>query len=195
MMPSRGSMHAYLLAPASLLNSTLTLMCRIACDVKILAIVHARWSKLSRQKSLSVTPPFATTPKLSSILLMHACSHGWPPTQTLASLDWQGASLRQSSPVPQCDRCTVAGSVVGPLSAMLLKLYVLRQPMLSRSSTDCLEMLCSARNSHLGAAALGDLLQQVLQQESAWLQKDADLMLALTKLVETGFIRLVCHLV
>lgn len=88
--------------------------------------------------------------------------------------------------------CTVAGSVVSPLSAMLLKLYVLRQPMLSRSSTDCLEMLCSARNSQLGPAALGDLLQQVLQQESAWLQKDTDLMLALTKLVETGFIRLVC---
>lgn len=82
-----------------------------------------------------------------------------------------------------------AGSVVGPLSAMLLKLYVLRQPMLSRSATDCLEMLCSARNSHLGAVALGDLLQQVLQHEAAWLQKDADLMLALTKLVETGFIR------
>ena len=72
---------------------------------------------------------------------------------------------------------------------MLLKLYVLRQPMLSRSTTDCLEMLCSARNSHLGAPALGDLLQQVLQHEAAWLQKDTDLMLSLTKLVETGFIR------
>ena len=90
------------------------------------------------------------------------------------------------------DTRPVAGNVVGPLSAMLLKLYVLRQPMLSRSSTDCLEMLCSARNSHLGPAALGDLLQQVLQQESAWVQKDTDLMLALTKFVETGFIRLVC---
>lgn len=96
------------------------------------------------------------------------------------------------SSVLYIETCTVAGSVVGPLSAMLLKLYVLRQPMLSRSSTDCLEMLCSARNSHLGPAALGDILQQVLQQESAWLQKDTDLMLALTKLVETGFIRLVC---
>lgn len=75
---------------------------------------------------------------------------------------------------------------------MLLKLYVLRQPMLSRSTTDCLEMLCSARNSHLGATALGELLHQVLHQESAWLQKDTDLMLALTKLVETGFVRSVC---
>ncbi|KAL3148459.1 hypothetical protein ABBQ38_013906 [Trebouxia sp. C0009 RCD-2024] len=84
----------------------------------------------------------------------------------------------------------IAGSVVAPLSAMLLKLYVLRQPMLSRSSTDCLEMLCSARNSHLGAAAVGELLHQVLHQESAWLPKDTDLMLALTKLVETGFVRL-----
>lgn len=81
---------------------------------------------------------------------------------------------------------------MGPLSAMLLKLYVLRQPMLSRSSTDCLDMLCSARNSHLGPAALADLLRQVLQQEAAWLQKDTDLMLALTKLLESGFIRLVC---
>ena len=87
------------------------------------------------------------------------------------------------------DSCMAAGSVVAPLSAMLLKLYVLRQPMLSRSTTDCLEMLCSARNSHLGGAALGDLLYQVLRQETAWLQKDTDLMLALTKLVETGFVR------
>ena len=102
------------------------------------------------------------------------------------------ASVR-SSGVPGIDASTAAGSVVGPLSAMLLKLYVLRQAMLSRSSTDCLEMLCSARNSHLGPAALGDILQQVLQQESAWLQKDADLMLALTKLIETGFIRSVCN--
>lgn len=72
---------------------------------------------------------------------------------------------------------------------MLLKLYVLRQPMLSRSTTDCLEMLCSARNSHLGAAALGELLHQVLQQEEAWGRKDTDLVLGLTKLIETGFIR------
>ncbi len=72
---------------------------------------------------------------------------------------------------------------------MLMKLYILRQPMLSRSTTDCLEMLCSSRNSHLGAAALGELLQQVLQQEAAWDKKDTDLVLALTKLIETGFIR------
>lgn len=83
----------------------------------------------------------------------------------------------------------LAGNVVGPLSKMLLKLYVLRQPMLSRSTTDCLEMLCSAKNSHLGSAALGELLQQVLQQEAAWDRKDTDLMLALTSLIESGFTR------
>ncbi|DBA66455.1 TPA: hypothetical protein ACH3X2_002431 [Trebouxia sp. C0005] len=84
----------------------------------------------------------------------------------------------------------LAGNVVGPLSKMLLKLYVLRQPMLSRSTTDCLEMLCSAKNSHLGSAALGEVLQQVLQQEAAWDRKDTDLMLALTSFIETGFTRL-----
>ena len=83
----------------------------------------------------------------------------------------------------------IAGNVVGPLSTMLLKLYALRQPMLSRSTTDCLEMLCSAKNSHLGSAALGELLQQVLQQEAAWDRKDTDLMLALTSLIESGFTR------
>ena len=82
-----------------------------------------------------------------------------------------------------------AGNVVGPLSKMLLKLYVLRQPMLSRSTTDCLEMLCSAKNSHLGGAALGELLQQVLQQEAAWDRKNTDLMLVLTSLIESGFTR------
>ncbi|KAL0054199.1 hypothetical protein WJX82_005285 [Trebouxia sp. C0006] len=84
----------------------------------------------------------------------------------------------------------LAGNVVGPLSKMLLKLYVLRQPMLSRSTTDCLEMLCSSKNLHLGSAALGELLQQVLQQEAAWDRKDTDLMLALTSLIESGFTRL-----
>lgn len=72
---------------------------------------------------------------------------------------------------------------------MLLKLYYLRQPMLSRSTTDCLEMICSARNTHLGAQGLADLLQQVLHQEAAWDRKDADLVLGLTKLIEIGYIR------
>ncbi len=61
--------------------------------------------------------------------------------------------------------------------------------MLSRSTTDCLEMLCSSKNLHLGSAALGELLQQVLQQEAAWDRKDTDLMLALTSLIESGFTR------
>lgn len=82
-----------------------------------------------------------------------------------------------------------AGDIVPRLSSMLLKLYFLRQPMLSRSTTDCLEMLCSAKNSHMGAGGLADLLQQVLHSEAAWDRKDADLVLGLTKLVETGFIR------
>lgn len=82
-----------------------------------------------------------------------------------------------------------AGDIVGRLSSMLLKLYFLRQPMLARSTTDCLEMLCSARNSHMGPHGLADLLQQVLRSEAAWNRKDADLVLGLTKLVETGFIR------
>lgn len=77
---------------------------------------------------------------------------------------------------------------------MLLKLYVLRQPMLSRSTTDCLHMLCSATTSHLGSAALGDLLHQVLQQEAAWDRKEADLIQALTALVESGFTRSVAVL-
>ena len=75
------------------------------------------------------------------------------------------------------------------LSSMLLKLYFLRQAMLSRSTTDCLEMLCSAKTSHMGPHGLADLLQQVLQSQAAWDRKDADLVLGLTKLVETGFIR------
>ena len=84
---------------------------------------------------------------------------------------------------------TVAGDILPRLSSMLLKLYFLRQPMLSRSTTDCLETMCSAKNSHMGAHGLADLLQQVLHSEAAWDRKDADLVLGLTKLVETGFIR------
>ena len=75
------------------------------------------------------------------------------------------------------------------LSSMLLKLYQLRQAMLSRSATDCLEMICSARNSHLGPQGLADLLQHLLHLEAAWDRKDADPVLGLTKLIETGYIR------
>jgi len=109
--------------------------------------------------------------------------------QTPIPILWAQISALTLPPQTSAQQLYIAGNVVGPLSKMLLKLYVLRQPMLSRSTTDCLEMLCSAKNSHLGSAALGELLQQVLQQEAAWDRKDTDLMLALTSLIESGFTR------
>ena len=63
---------------------------------------------------------------------------------------------------------------------MLLKLYVLQQPLLSRAVTETLQ----ARQLHLWCWLL---LQQVLALEVAWNRKDADSVLALTQLVEAGY--------
>lgn len=71
----------------------------------------------------------------------------------------------------------------------LLKLYALRQPLLSRSTTDALDKLCTASSSHLSTQNLADLLNRVVNTEPAWDRKDADAVLALTMLLERGFTR------
>ncbi len=71
---------------------------------------------------------------------------------------------------------------------LMLKLYVLRQPMLSRSATECLAALC-AGSSSISAAALVEVLRNVVHMETAWDSKDADSLISLINLVESGYIR------
>ncbi|BDA46153.1 RRP12-like protein [Coccomyxa sp. Obi] len=72
---------------------------------------------------------------------------------------------------------------------LMLKLYVLRQPMLSRSATECLTALCMG-SSTLSAAALVELLRNVVHMESAWDAKDPASLIPLIGLVEAGYVRL-----
>ena len=83
--------------------------------------------------------------------------------------------------------CLNVGNAVGQLASILLKLYVLQQPLLSRAVTETLQALVSAATPPVTGPVLAELLQQVLALEVAWNRKDADSVLALTQLVEAGY--------
>eukprot|EP00887_Chlorella_sp_A99_P003957 scaffold11.g3957.t1 len=81
----------------------------------------------------------------------------------------------------------LSGAAVAPVAELLLKLYALRQPLLSRHTSDALAALAASSASHLPPRALAQLLGAVLVEPAAWEAKDADAALALTRLVEEGF--------
>lgn len=72
---------------------------------------------------------------------------------------------------------------------LLLKLYPLRQPLLSRCATDALAALASSSASHLSPKALSELVGAVLGQEAAFDGRDLDLTLSLTRFLEAALIR------
>ncbi|KAK9818389.1 hypothetical protein WJX72_011834 [[Myrmecia] bisecta] len=82
----------------------------------------------------------------------------------------------------------LTGSAISSICSLVLKLYILRQPLLSCHATDVLLTLAASSSSHVGAPALADVLSAVLEQESAWDRKDAEVMMSLTRLLEAGFI-------
>ena len=71
----------------------------------------------------------------------------------------------------------------------MLKLYPLRQPLLSRHATDTLSALAASSASHLSPKALSELVAALAQQEAAFDRKDLDLTLALTRFLETALTR------
>jgi len=77
---------------------------------------------------------------------------------------------------------------VQEVCGLLLKLYALRQPLLSRYATDALTAVCG-RESSLPQASLVELLRAVVQSESVWDTKDLASTLALIQLVEAGYLR------
>lgn len=83
-----------------------------------------------------------------------------------------------------------AGSAAQGICELLLRLYPLRQPLLSRGVTDTLSALCASSTSHLSARALSDLLQAVLLSESSWDKKDVESILGMTRLLEEGVVKL-----
>ena len=79
-----------------------------------------------------------------------------------------------------------AGPVIAQHADALPKLYPLQQPMLSRQATDALAALCGSSSASLNARTLARLLIVVVESETAWQTKDADALLSLMHLVETG---------
>jgi hypothetical protein len=89
-----------------------------------------------------------------------------------------------------CPAAAGAGASAAAVCELLLKLYPLRQPLLSRHATDALTALASSHASHLGPKALSELLAALMQQEASFERKDLDLTLALTRFLEAALIRL-----
>ena len=86
--------------------------------------------------------------------------------------------------------CPHAGPAAAPTCDLLLKLYPLRQPLLSRHATDALTALCAAPGNHLSAKGLAELLGAVLASEQLWERRDADTTVSAIRLLEDGFCRL-----
>jgi ribosomal RNA-processing protein 12 len=72
---------------------------------------------------------------------------------------------------------------------LLVKLFPLRQPLLTRHATEVLGSVCASSVSRITAEALDKLLGMLLQQEAAWDRRDVGGMLAIVQLLETGLAR------
>ena len=83
-----------------------------------------------------------------------------------------------------------AGSAAAPVCDLLLKLYPLRQPLLSRHATDALTALCAAPGAHLSAKGLSELLGGALGSEQLWDRRDPNTTISAVRLLEDGCIRL-----
>lgn len=84
----------------------------------------------------------------------------------------------------------LSGSSAQGICELLLRLYPLRQPLLTRHTTDTLAALCASSASHMSPRALSDLLSAVLLSEDSWDKRDASSSLAMTRLLEEGVLKL-----
>ncbi|GAB4822579.1 hypothetical protein N2152v2_009625 [Parachlorella kessleri] len=105
--------------------------------------------------------------------------HTGAPLEAVDCLMWTVAPGLERS-------CPSAASIC----ELLLKLFPLRQPLLSRHASDALSALAASSASHLSPRALSELVAAVVQQEAAFDRKDLDLTLALTRFLETALTRL-----
>jgi len=83
-----------------------------------------------------------------------------------------------------------SGSSAQSVCELLIRLYPLRQPLLTRHATDTLAALCASSASHMSPRALSDLLSAVLLSEDSWDRRDASSSLAMTRLLEEGVLKL-----
>ncbi len=73
------------------------------------------------------------------------------------------------------------------MAALLLQLYALRQPLLSRGASDALR--AAAALDGLGAAATAQLLAALAGHEAAWDARDPAALLALIQALGAGYSR------
>lgn len=72
---------------------------------------------------------------------------------------------------------------------VLLKLYPLRQPLISGAVTETLAALCASSTAKLSPQTLADLLNAVLALESSFDRRDASSTLSMLRLLEQGVLR------
>ncbi|KAF5829827.1 hypothetical protein DUNSADRAFT_15445 [Dunaliella salina] len=85
----------------------------------------------------------------------------------------------------------MAAPSVSVVVDLLFQLYPLKQPLLSRHATEALAALCESQASHVSPNTLAQILMVVIDAGDAlWVRKDPDGILALTRLLEAGFLRL-----
>jgi ribosomal RNA-processing protein 12 len=99
-------------------------------------------------------------------------------------------ALHLMGALKQC-MALLSGPAASAVCALVLQLYPLRQPLLTRHATDTLAALCAAPASRLPPKALAEVLKAVLAGEASWDRKDAGAALGTTALLEAGLLRLV----
>ena len=123
-----------------------------------------------------------------SCCVVQACLITWHHlTCSCPGLHCDGGS---PAPYPSAHLTAPAGASALSTCELLLKLYPLKQPLLSRHTTEVLTALASSSASALPAPALAQLLSVVMEQEALWDVRDADNVLSLTRLLEAGLAQL-----
>ena len=85
------------------------------------------------------------------------------------------------------DKC--AGPAVRSICGAIMRLFTLRQHLVTSTATAVLSALLASPAARLQPPEIAALLQGILAAESAWESKDVDVLLSLSRTVESGFIR------
>lgn len=83
----------------------------------------------------------------------------------------------------------LAGPVASQVAVLLPKLFPLQHPMLTRQAADALTAMCGSGSVAVSVKALAALLGAVLDAEAAWASRDANAILSLIRLLDSGFSR------
>lgn len=136
--------------------------------------------------------PAAQPPPAGSLYGLFLCQGGRHLLPAAAPSAPRSSAASQLAPTaPRPGPLGPAGPAAAPVCDLLLKLYPLRQPLLSRHATEALTALAAAPGGHLTARGLGELVGAVLGAEQLWERRaDSGAVAAAVRLVEDGMCRL-----